>query len=182
MSPEFKEFHVPPSRVIEPHPQHTDGHQVIKLTIDGREVEALAGVTILQAAQAVGIDIPTLCSDEKLEAMGGCRMCVVEIEGEPRPLPSCSLPVVAGMVVRTQSEALSLLRHDTLELILSDHNAYCQPPCQINCPTHIDIPGFLEQNAAGNWREAAKLLMQVLPFPLTLGLVCPRPCEDVCRR
>ena len=182
MSPQFKEFHVPPSRVIEPHPQHTDGHKLIKLTIDGREVEAIAGVTILQAAQAVGIDIPTLCSDEKLEAMGGCRMCVVEIEGEARPLPSCSIPAAEGMVVRTNTEALRQLRHDTLELILSDHNAYCQPPCQINCPTHIDIPGFLEHNAAGNWREAAKLLMQVLPFPMTLGLVCPRPCEDVCRR
>ncbi len=182
MSPEFTEFHVPPSRVIEPHPQHADGHALVKLTIDDREVEAVAGVTVLQAAQAAGIEIPTLCSDEKMEAMGGCRLCVVEVAGETHPLPSCSLVAAEGMVVRTNSEALRQLRHDTLELILSDHNAYCQPPCQINCPTHIDIPGFLEQNAQGNWREAATILMQVLPFPATLGLVCPRPCEDVCRR
>ncbi|MHB1131854.1 MAG: FAD-dependent oxidoreductase [Chloroflexota bacterium] len=182
MSPEFHDFHVPPSRYQEPHPQHTDGHALVRLTIDDTQVEALADATILQAAQAVGIDIPTLCSDEKLEAMGGCRLCVVEIDGQPRPLPSCSTPVAEGLVVRTNTERLRLLRKDTLELILSDHNAYCQPPCQINCPTHIDIPGFLEQNAQGNWEGAAKVLMQVLPFPATLGLVCPRPCEDVCRR
>ncbi|MHB9091190.1 MAG: FAD-dependent oxidoreductase, partial [Chloroflexota bacterium] len=137
---------------------------------------------VLQAAQAAGIDIPTLCSDEKLEAMGGCRMCVVEVDGDDRPRTSCNLKVADGMVVRTNTERLRLLRKDTLELILSDHNAYCQPPCQMNCPTHIDIPGFLELNAQGKFREAAALLMQVLPFPYILGQVCPRPCENICRR
>ena len=129
--------------------------RLVRLTIDGREVEALAGITVLQAAQAAGIDIPTLCSDEKLEAMGGCRMCIVEVDGEERPQTSCNLKVADGMVVRTNTEHLRLLRKDTLELILSDHNAYCQPPCQMNCPTHIDIPGFLELNAQGKFREAA---------------------------
>ena len=182
MSSEFVPYHIPPSRVQEIHPEHADGHRMVRLTIDDREVEAIAGSTVLHAAQAAGIDIPTLCSDEKLEAIGGCRMCIVEVEGQERPLPSCSLPVAEGMVVRTNTEELRALRRATLELILSDHNAYCQPPCQVWCPTHIDIPGFLELNAQGKWREAAQLLMQVLPFPATLGLVCPRPCETVCRR
>lgn len=182
MTLEYVPFHTPPSRVEEIHPEHADGHHIVRLVIDDREVEAIAGITVLQAAQAAGIDIPTLCSDEKLEALGGCRMCIVEVEGQERPVTSCNLQVAEGMVVRTNTERLRQMRKDTLELILSDHNAYCQPPCQINCPTHIDIPGFLELNAAGKFREAAALLMQVLPFPYTLGLVCPRPCENVCRR
>ncbi|MDA8217486.1 MAG: FAD-dependent oxidoreductase [Dehalococcoidales bacterium] len=182
MSVKYVPFHQVPSRVEETHPEHADGHRLVSLTIDGRPVQAIAGITILQAAQAAGIDIPTLCSDEKLEAMGGCRLCIVEIEGEEKPLPSCSTRVAEGMVVQTNTERLRKLRRTTLELILSDHNAYCQPPCQVYCPTHIDIPGFLELNAAGKFREAAALLKQVLPFPYTLGLVCPRPCENVCRR
>lgn len=182
MSPEYVEFHAPPSRVEEIHPEHAEGHKMVKLTINGQEVEALAGTSILNAARAAGFDIPTLCYDEKLEAFGGCRMCIVEIEGADRPLPSCSLPVAEGLVVRTDTELLRRLRRDTLELILSDHNAYCQPPCQVNCPTHIDIPGFLELNARGDFEGAARLLKEVLPFPYTLGMVCPRPCEDICRR
>mgnify|MGYP002260647302 CR=1 FL=1 len=69
-----------------------------------------------------------------------------------------------------------------LEMMLSDHNAYCQPPCQVGCPTHIDIPGYLELIAQGQNREAARLVKEVLPFPYILGLTCPAPCQEVCRR
>ena len=74
------------------------------------------------------------------------------------------------------------IRRTNLEMMLSDHNAYCQPPCQIGCPTHIDIPGYLELIAKGENREAARLVKEVLPFPYILGLTCPHPCQDVCRR
>ena len=67
-------------------------------------------------------------------------------------------------------------------MMLSDHNAYCQPPCQVGCPTHIDIPGYLELIAKGQNREAARLVKEVLPFPYILGLTCPAPCQEVCRR
>lgn len=160
----------------------TEGRGTFTLRIDDRDFVAYEGQTILHAAQSAGIEIPTLCSDERLEAMGGCRMCLVEIEGNERLLPSCSTAVAPGMVVWTGTDRLKAIRRGILELLLSDHNAYCQPPCQMNCPTHIDIPRYLEQIVAGNYREAARIVKEVLPFPYALGLVCPRPCENVCRR
>jgi formate dehydrogenase major subunit len=87
-----------------------------------------------------------------------------------------------GMIVTTKSDELFHIRRTNLELILSDHNAYCQPPCQVDCPTHIDIPGYLELIARGAMKEAARLVKEVLPFPYILGLTCPAPCQKACRR
>src|SRR3989442_13255339 len=86
------------------------------------------------------------------------------------------------MKITQASDSLFKLRRQTLEYILSDHNAYCMPPCQISCPTHIDIPGYLELMAKGQHVEAARLVKEVLPFPYMLGLVRPKPCQEVCRR
>ena len=87
-----------------------------------------------------------------------------------------------GMVVQTQTEEIRRLRRTNLELIFSDHNAYCLPPCQNKCPSHIDIPGFLKQNAEGNFRESTRIFKRTIPFPSVLGRVCPAPCEEHCRR
>ena len=86
------------------------------------------------------------------------------------------------MVVQTQTEKLRRLRRTNLELIFSDHNAYCLPPCQNKCPSHIDIPGFLKANAEGQFRESARIFKRTIPFPSILGRVCPAPCEEHCRR
>ncbi len=86
------------------------------------------------------------------------------------------------MKVQTQSEEVRRLRRTNLELIFSDHNAYCLPPCQNKCPSHIDIPGFLKANAESNWRESARIFKRTIPFPSILGRVCPAPCEEHCRR
>jgi NADPH-dependent glutamate synthase beta subunit-like oxidoreductase/formate hydrogenlyase subunit 6/NADH:ubiquinone oxidoreductase subunit I len=159
------------------------GQPSFTLTIDGKEVTAYEGQTILSAAIDAGItDIPNLCNDEKLEPTSACRMCVVHVEGAERPLPACNTPAMPGMVVRTNSDELFHFRRTNLEMILSDHNAYCQPPCQGSCPTHIDIPGYLELIAAGSFKEAARLVKEVLPFPYILGLTCPAPCQPACRR
>src|SRR3979409_1216631 len=86
------------------------------------------------------------------------------------------------MKVTATSDGLFTMRKQNLEYILSDHNAYCMPPCQVGCPTHIDIPGYLELMAKGPRLGAAPLLKEGLPFPDALGLVCPKPCQEVCRR
>ncbi len=109
-------------------------------------------------------------------------MCVVDVEGEANPPISCSRAAEAGMKVQTQTEELRRLRATNLELIFSDHNAYCLPPCQNKCPSHIDIPGFLKQNAEGDWRESTRIFKRTIPFPSVLGRVCPAPCEEHCRR
>src|SRR5712691_645916 len=159
------------------------GQPGFTFTIDGKVVRAYEGQTILSAAIDSGIlDIPNLCNDEKLEPTSACRMCLVHIEGAERPLPSCNVPASPGMVVTTKSDELFHIRRTNLEMILSDHNAYCQPPCQVDCPTHIDIPGYLELIAKGSMKEAARLVKEVLPFPYILGLTCPAPCQKACRR
>ncbi len=164
------------------HGEIPSGMPTCTIEIDGQEVTAAIGESILRAAQRAGYNIPTLCDDEKLAPAAACRMCLVEIEGFERPMPSCHLPVQPGMKIKATSDGLFTKRRQNLEYILSDHNAYCMPPCQVGCPTHIDIPGFLELEAKGQHIEAARVLKETLPFPYALGLVCPAPCQEVCRR
>ncbi len=93
----------------------------ILLQIDGREVKAKEGMTILEAARSVGITIPTLCHHEKLEPFGGCRLCTVEVEvrGRSRLVVSCVYPVEEGLVVRTRTEKVARIRKTILELLLA---------------------------------------------------------------
>ncbi len=163
-------------------PQRPLSTPAFRIEIDGRTVDGLEGQTILEVCRANGIEVPTLCYEPKLPGFGACRMCVVEVEGEDHPPISCSRAAEDGMVVRTQTEQLRRLRRTNLELIFSDHNAYCLPPCQNKCPSHIDIPGFLKANAEGQFRESARIFKRTIPFPSILGRVCPAPCEEHCRR
>ncbi len=163
-------------------PQRPTATPRIRIEVDGRVVEGLEGQTILEVCRDNGIEIPTLCYEPKLPGFGACRMCVVEVEGEEHPPISCSRACEDGMKVQTQTEEVRRLRRTNLELIFSDHNAYCLPPCQNKCPSHIDIPGFLKQNAEANWRESVRIFKRTIPFPSVLGRVCPAPCEEHCRR
>ncbi len=97
----------------------------VSLTIDDKKVTAQEGTTILQAAQAVGIEIPHLCYHEKLPPSGNCRVCVVEVEGGKTLAASCAYPVAEGLVVRTNNERVRKARKLLLELILSDHPLDC---------------------------------------------------------
>jgi len=93
----------------------------LTLTINGREVKATQGMTVLEAALSAGIYIPTLCYHSDLEPYGGCRLCIVEIE-KLRGLPTaCTTSAADGMVVRTDSPAIKQFRQGVLELMLSDH-------------------------------------------------------------
>jgi len=97
----------------------------ITLTINGQEVKAKKGMTVLEAVQAADIYIPTLCHDSDLEPYGACRLCVVEIEKE-RGLPTaCTFPARDGMVVHTETPAVNEVRRTALELLLADHPCDC---------------------------------------------------------
>ncbi len=89
--------------------------------IDDLEIEIRDGETVLQAAARLGIDIPTLCNDPRLKPFGGCRLCMVEVEGARAPVASCTTPAVPGMVVRTGSEAIERHRKTILELLASEN-------------------------------------------------------------
>ena len=97
----------------------------ITLTINGQEVKATKGMTVLEAARSADIYIPTLCHYPDLEPYGGCRLCIVEIENM-RGLPTaCTTPATDGMVVTTESDAINDVRRASLELILSTHPCDC---------------------------------------------------------
>jgi len=93
----------------------------IELQIDGKQIRASAGTTVLQAARDAGIAIPTLCHHEKLAPFGACRMCIVEAEkGDwKRLVVSCVVPVEQGWIVRTRSEKIDRFRKSLLELMLA---------------------------------------------------------------
>jgi predicted molibdopterin-dependent oxidoreductase YjgC len=95
------------------------------LKIDGREVEAPPGTMVKDAARMAGIRIPGLCDHPELEPYGGCRLCLVEIDGIRGYPSSCTMPISEGMVVRTDTPALRELRRDILEMLLSEHPCIC---------------------------------------------------------
>ena len=101
----------------------------INLTINGQKVEAKRGMTVLEAAQAADIYIPTLCSDPDLEPYGACRLCIVEIEGMRGLPPACTTPAADGMVVRIETPAVNKVRQTTVELLIADHPSDC-----LTCP------------------------------------------------
>ncbi|MBX3028605.1 MAG: FAD-dependent oxidoreductase [Chloroflexi bacterium] len=163
-------------------PQRPQVSATFGIEIDGRTLTGRVGQTILEVCRDNGVEVPTLCYEPKLPGFGACRMCVVEVEGEDAPPISCSRAAEPDMVVRTQTPRLRQVRKTNLELIFSDHNAYCLPPCQNKCPSHIDIPGFLKANTEGSFIESARIFKRTIPFPSVLGRVCPAPCEEHCRR
>lgn len=91
----------------------------ITLQIDGKEVKATKGMTVLESAREAGIEIPTLCYHEKLEPYGACRICSVEVEkkGKTRIVASCGFPVEQGLVVRTRSPRIDKIRKVIIELV-----------------------------------------------------------------
>jgi len=101
---------------------------MVRLWIDGKEIEAEEGKTILEVARENGIYIPTLCYHEKLPPIGACRLCIVEIEGYDEPQPACMQPVQEGMVVRTNTEKLYQMRKEILGVLLENHPLDC-PVC-----------------------------------------------------
>jgi formate dehydrogenase alpha subunit len=98
---------------------------VIEITIDGQLLQVEPGSTVIAAAHAHNIDIPHLCYHPQLSISGGCRLCLVEVAGQPQPLPSCGLLCEPGMVITTQSDQLSALRHDIIDLFVADHPLDC---------------------------------------------------------
>ncbi|MGB0129430.1 MAG: 2Fe-2S iron-sulfur cluster-binding protein, partial [Rhodocyclaceae bacterium] len=97
----------------------------VSLTIDDLEVTFPAGTSVMRAAIAAGRMIPKLCATDSLKPFGSCRLCLVEIDGRKGFPASCTTPVEPGMVVRTQSEALTRLRRGVMELYISDHPLDC---------------------------------------------------------
>jgi NADH-quinone oxidoreductase subunit G len=104
--------------------------ELVTLTIDGTEVSVPKGTLVIRAAELIGVQIPRFCDHPLLDPVGACRQCLVEIEGQRKPMASCTIPVTDDMVVRTQfsSEAADKAQHGVMELLLINHPLDC-PMC-----------------------------------------------------
>lgn len=154
----------------------------IRLNIDGRECTGFDGQTIVDIARANGIEIPTLCHDDRVKMYGSCGVCVVEAEGSPKLMRACSTYAMDGMILYTNSARVRASRKTALELLLSDHTGDCRPPCVLACPAQTDCQGYVGLIANGEYKEALKLIKDKIPLPAAIGRVCPHPCEEGCRR
>lgn len=98
---------------------------MINLSIDGKTIQVEPGTTVMEAARQHRIEIPHLCYHPELSVSGGCRLCIVEVEGSPTPKPSCELACSPGMVIQTHTPRLQALRREILDLFLSEHPLNC---------------------------------------------------------
>jgi len=155
---------------------------MVTLKINNQQVEVERGTTILDAAAAAGVRIPTMCFLKGYAPSTSCMVCVVEIKGKPNLVPSCGAVALDGMEVVTDSERVVIARRRAIELLLSDHVGDCVGPCQVGCPAGMDIPLMIQQIASGQFEEAIRTVKKDIALPAVLGRICPAPCEKVCRR
>ncbi|MFC1677161.1 2Fe-2S iron-sulfur cluster-binding protein [Planctomycetota bacterium] len=153
-----------------------------KLTIDNRTVTVEDGATILDAAEKLGINIPTMCFLKGYKASSSCMVCVVKVAGLQSLVPACAAIAEDGMQIDTCSDEVREARKVALELLLSDHLGDCMGPCQVICPAGMDIPLMIRQIKAGKLQEAIVTVKRNIPLPAVLGRICPAPCENGCRR
>ncbi|MBQ8165343.1 MAG: FAD-dependent oxidoreductase [Clostridia bacterium] len=156
--------------------------KMFNITINGKQIEAEAGKSILQVATENGIDIPNLCYSDMVKVYGSCGVCVVEVEGAPKLFRACATKISDGMVVNTETDRVKRARKTALSLMLSDHSGDCRPPCVRECPAGTDCQGYVGLIANGLFEEANELIKEKLPLPASIGRVCPHPCETACRR
>jgi ferredoxin len=156
----------------------------MKFLLDGREIEAKPGQTILGVARDVGVDIPALCFLEKCGPATSCLVCLVKlnVNGQSKLVPACATPVREGMVVESETPDVHEARRTALELLLSDHVGDCLSPCHRICPLHLNIPKMLRQVESGDLIGAIATARDAVAFPSIVGRLCHHPCENGCRR
>ena len=101
---------------------------MVKLFVDDKEVEVTDGSTVMQACEKTGAEIPRFCFHERLSIAGNCRMCLVEVEGAPKPVASCAMPAAEGMKIITKSNKVKTAREGVMEFLLINHPLDC-PIC-----------------------------------------------------
>ena len=111
---------------------------MLKIKVNEIDLEVEEGLTVLQACEKAGAEIPRFCYHEKLSIAGNCRMCLVEIEKNPKPVASCAMPVIEGMNIKTNTSLVEKARKGVMEFLLVNHPLDC-PVCDQGgeCDLHI---------------------------------------------
>jgi len=155
---------------------------MVKLSIDNTFVDVPEGTTVMEAAAQAGIEIPALCYMKGIHPAASCMICVVKETTSGRTLPACSAIAQNGMIIQTNTEEIRAARREVLQLLLDEHAGDCEAPCRRGCPASLNVPLMMRKTAAGDFETAARLAKDSLVFPVTLGRVCPAPCERGCYR
>ncbi len=163
--------------------------EAVCLTIDGARVTVPAGTSIMRAAMAAGIQVPKLCATDSVDAFGSCRLCLVEIAGRAGTPASCTTPVLAGMVVSTQTERLKQVRKGVMELYISDHPLDC-----LTCAANGDCElqdmagavglrevryGYAGENHLTAEKDESNPYFTFDPSKCIVCSRCVRACEEV---
>ncbi len=159
-------------------------NELISLTVDGVEVQVPAGSTVLQACESIGVEVPTLCTDPRLDPYGACRMCVVEIQpGPPRPMASCTMQAAPGMSVVTNSKSIKEIRSHVIELQLQHHPLDC-PYCDQAGTCELQDETFAQEIHQSPYETVPKahpeeILNEVILINHNRCILCGR-CVRIC--
>lgn len=154
----------------------------IVFTLDGRELTAQPGETILAVAARYGIEIPTLCFNRKISKTTSCFVCVVKDARTGKFLPSCSACPAPGQIIESSSDEVRDMRRTALGLLLSEHTGDCEAPCTMACPAHAPVEEYVRAGRNGDFLASLQIIKQRIPLPMSIGRVCPRFCEKDCRK
>ncbi|MGB0747352.1 MAG: NADH-quinone oxidoreductase subunit NuoG [Magnetospiraceae bacterium] len=157
-----------------------------KLTIDGTEIEVDAGLTVLQACEEAGVEIPRFCYHERLSIAGNCRMCLVEMERAPKLIASCAMPVAEGMVIKTNSPKVKEGRAGVMEFLLVNHPLDC-PICDQGGECDLQDQAQAYGQFHGRFQEMKRTVPEKDYGPLIRAVMtrcihctrCIRFCEQV---
>lgn len=155
---------------------------MIKLKINGKELETTKEATVLDVLRQEGVTVPTMCFLDNSEHFPTCMICIVKDQRTGKLIPSCSTHASTGMDIVSDDDEVKEARKTALELLLSDHIGECDAPCQTNCPAFMDIPLMNRLLANGKFDEALRVVKKDIALPAVLGRICPAPCERACRR
>ncbi|MFS4488720.1 NADH-quinone oxidoreductase subunit G [Dietzia kunjamensis] len=147
-------------------PDHEPADDLVTLTVDGREVSMPPGTLIIRAAERLGVQIPRFCDHPLLEPAGACRQCIVEVEGAPKPVTSCTTPVTQDMQVRTQftSEMADKAQRGVMELLLINHPLDCPV-----CDKGGECPLQNQALSSGHGRSRFTEVKRTFPKPIAIS-------------
>lgn len=152
------------------------------ITINNKEVEVLEGEVLIDVALRTGLSIPSMCYAKGAKHKSSCMVCAVQDISSGQVIPSCSTIPIEGMRIVTDSEDVLQLRALSLELLLSDHRADCEAPCNQVCPHGLDVERVLSYYDTKCYAEARTLVATVFTPPQVGCDSCKAPCEKACRR
>jgi predicted molibdopterin-dependent oxidoreductase YjgC len=155
---------------------------MVKLKIENIDYEVQEGITILEISTEAGIRIPSLCHNKNLPHYSSCMVCMVKDKRSGNFLPSCSALAQDGMDIDCISEEVISLRRKAIELLLSEHRAECEAPCQVVCPGGYNIPLMNRLLHSKDFEGAIRLSISQVQDSDLKCTDCKGYCENACRR